>query len=344
MSKNALVSLTIVLCVAAAGVGGYLATKSATTVSSGLSAAGASAPEASRPSQTPAAGAVEPPAPQASSASAQVAATEVQPVPDAPAPLRPVGTANRPMTKPAPAMTKSPLRTSGPADQPGPASAPAATSAAPAPADPQPPVPVPVTETPVPVVPPVETPAATTTPSVPEPQFDEVEVEADSVLGIKVDSTVHSETARIEDPVEAHVSRDLRIGSLVAVPAGTRVLGVVTQVERGGKMRNKSRLAIRFHTLVLPDGTRTTIQSEPVFREGEGPGQEAAGKVGAAAAGGALLGAILGGRKGAMIGGSVGAAGGTAAVMAGDRNAAVLKAGTSLTIRLVRPVTVLVAR
>jgi hypothetical protein len=66
--------------------------------------------------------------------------------------------------------------------------------------------------------------------------------------------------------------------------------------------------------------------------------------MGAAAAGGAILGAILGGKKGAAIGGSVGAAGGAAAVMAGDRNAAVLQAGTSVTVRLLRPVTVVVAR
>jgi outer membrane lipoprotein SlyB len=66
--------------------------------------------------------------------------------------------------------------------------------------------------------------------------------------------------------------------------------------------------------------------------------------VGGAAVGGAILGAILGGGKGAAIGGSVGAAGGTAAVMAGGRNPAVLTSGTSLTVRLNQPVTIVVER
>ena len=44
--------------------------------------------------------------------------------------------------------------------------------------------------------------------------------------------------------------------------------------------------------------------------------------------GGAIIGAIIGGAKGAAIGDATGAAGGGAVVMAGDRNAATLPAGT----------------
>jgi len=62
--------------------------------------------------------------------------------------------------------------------------------------------------------------------------------------------------------------------------------------------------------------------------------------VGGAAVGGAILGAILGGAKGAVIGSTAGAGAGTAVVMAGDRNAATLPAGTPMTVRLLAPVTV----
>ena len=44
------------------------------------------------------------------------------------------------------------------------------------------------------------------------------------------------------------------------------------------------------------------------------------------------------------FGGSIGAAGGAAAVISGDRNPAVLKAGTAVTVRLLQPVPVLVSR
>ncbi len=178
----------------------------------------------------------------------------------------------------------------------------------------------------------------------PAADFEELVVSADSVIGLQLDTTVTSETARLEDPVEAHVTRDVRVGGRVAIPAGTRVSGSVTQVERGGKVKERARLGLRFHTLVFADGSRTQLITEPVYREGASPGKESSARIGGAAIGGALLGAILGGGRGAAIGGAIGAAGGTAATMAGGRNAAVLQAGSSVTVRLNAPVIIEVER
>ena len=84
------------------------------------------------------------------------------------------------------------------------------------------------------------------------------------------------------------------------------------------------------------------IQTDAVYREGDSPAQASAAKIGGAAIGGAILGAIMGGARGAVIGGTTGAAGGTAAVMAGSRKPASLPAGTSVTVRVLSPVTVTV--
>lgn len=337
MSKHVIVGLTVVLCVLAAGVGGYFATR--TGIVQTAPAPAANAVPAEPVQESAPAPATQPPVEGLAASVAPTAAPEPPPV--ATAPVRAREKSVQPARKSPPASQTAPRRpVADPAapsvvlQTPPAAGTAVGLSGAEPPVVTLPPVELPVASLPEPVAPPAE----------PEPQFDEVEVEADSVLGLKIDSTVHSEIARVEDPVEAHVSRDVRVGSLVAIPAGSRVLGVVTQVEKGGKMRNRARLGIRFHTLVMGDGTRTTIQTDAIYREGEAPGQEAASKMGAAAAGGAILGAILGGKKGAAIGGSMGAAGGAAAVMAGDRNAAVLQAGTSVTVRLLRPVTVMVAR
>ena len=182
-----------------------------------------------------------------------------------------------------------------------------------------------------------ETPPA---PAVPETV--ELVVPADAVLGLQVERTVTSETARVEDRVEARVTRDVRVGDRVAIPAGSVVQGSVMEVERGGKVKERARLGIRFHTVVLADGSRLNIRTDSVVREGASPANESAAKIGGAAIGGAILGAILGGGKGAVIGGSVGAAGGTAATMAGGRNPAILPAGTTVSVRVQQPVTVTV--
>lgn len=196
----------------------------------------------------------------------------------------------------------------------------------------------------VPVTPPVAEPVVPQEPPPPQKTFEELVVSADSVIGLRIESTVSSEVARVEDPVEARVTRDVRVGSAVVIPSGSRVLGSVIQVERGGKMKTAARIGVRFHTLVLSDNTRMPMQTEAIYREGKSPGNESAAKVGGAAVGGAILGAIIGGGKGAAIGGAIGAAGGTGAVMAGGRNPAVLSSGTSLTVRLSQPVTIVVER
>jgi hypothetical protein len=192
---------------------------------------------------------------------------------------------------------------------------------------------------------PVEDRAPLESPRAPEPPqkvFDELVVSANSVIGLETDNRISSETARIEDRVEARVTRDVKVGDTIAIPAGSRAIGSVIQVERGGKFKERARLGIRFTTLVLADGTRLPMSTETIYREGEAPGNSSAAKIGGGAIGGAILGAILGGAKGAAIGATAGAGGGVAAVQVGDRQEVTLPAGSPMTVRLLTPLTVTV--
>jgi hypothetical protein len=176
------------------------------------------------------------------------------------------------------------------------------------------------------------------------PQFEELVLPASSVIGLQVETALSSERARLEDRVDARVTRDVLVNGRVAIPAGSRVFGSVTLVDRGGKVKGTARLGIRFHTLVLADGSEVALNTEPFYRDGESPAGDSAKKIGGATAVGAILGGILGGGKGAVIGGATGAAGGTAAAMAGDRNAAVVAAGSIVTVHLSAPATIQVEK
>ena len=132
------------------------------------------------------------------------------------------------------------------------------------------------------------------------------------MIGLKIQSSLSSERARVEDDVEARVVRDVRVGTEVAIPAGSRALGSVMVVERGGKFKERARLGIRFHTLVLGDGSRLPITTDTIYRYGEAPGDGSAKKIGGGAVAGAILGAIIGGAKGAAVGATAGAGGGSA--------------------------------
>ena len=235
------------------------------------------------------------------------------------------------VTRPAPiARTVPPRRPVAPAPAP--------------PAHPVPPAPAAV-ETRAPIPAPIEPPrVAYPPPAVPQPRFEDLEVPAESVIGLEIDTTVSSETARVEDEVIARVTREVRVGDRVVIPAGARAHGEVTLVERGARVRERARLAVRFTSIVLADGTRVPIDTEPIYREGSSVRNENAAKIGGGAIGGAIIGGILGGAKGAAIGGSIGAGAGTAAVAAGGRNAATLPSGAPVTVRIERPVTVTVER
>jgi hypothetical protein len=175
------------------------------------------------------------------------------------------------------------------------------------------------------------------------PQFVELTVPEDSVLGLQIETELTSERASVEDEVVAEVTRDVRVDDRVAIPSGARAHGQVVVVERGGRLRERARLGIRFTSIALADGTRVPLLTDTIYREGSSPGGESAAKIGGGAIGGAIIGGILGGVRGAAIGGSVGAGAGSAAVMAGGRNAATLPAGTPITVRLIEPATVTVA-
>ena len=164
------------------------------------------------------------------------------------------------------------------------------------------------------------------------------------MIGLQVETAVSSEQAKVEDPVKARVTRDVRVHDQVAIPAGARAEGSVTLVDKGGKLKDQARLGIRFHTIVLADGTRVPINTETIYRDGESPARDSAAKIGGGAVGGAVLGAILGGKKGALIGSTVGAGAGGTAVAMSEPSTATLQAGSTVTVRMSAPATVTVEK
>ncbi len=194
---------------------------------------------------------------------------------------------------------------------------------------------------------PLENTTVERAPLVPEPPrktYDELVIPADSVDRTSGRKRRQQRAGEGRRPVRARVTRDVRVRDQVAIPAGARAEGSITLVEQGGRLKDQARLGIRFHTIVLADGTRLPINTETIYREGESPARESAAKIGGGAVGGAVLGAIFGGKKGAVIGSTVGAAGGGVAVAASEPNAATLPAGSTVTVRVGSPATVTVER
>ena len=332
MSSRMLAGLLVAGCLTAAGGGAYVAVRQ-NAAASAAPAQEPPVPAAADPAARPVS---ETEAVVGGAPSAQPQEPAAPPVtaPPAPAPAPAAVRSQASRETRAQARRETPQPAPLPRREKPPATAPEAPAAAPAPAE-HPNTVVPSTAQ--------QTEQAIDAPRAPEappaPQLEEVVLPSASVIGLQVDTALTSERARVEDRVDARVTRDVMADGRVASPAGARVIGSVTTVERGGKMKERARLGVRFHTLVLADGSEVPLRTETIYREGESPTGESARKIGGAAIGGAILGAIMGGGKGAAIGATTGAAGGTAVVMAGDRNAATLSPGTVVTVRLSAPAT-----
>jgi hypothetical protein len=341
VSRKALVlSLVGATCVGAAAAGGFVAMRM-NTADRALADAGAPNAPATTVASVPVASTTRAPADASSAAPADAPA----PAPDATtsAPPAPAVPARAPRTSPRTdhaTPTRSVAMTPAPA--PSHVVTPDATDATAPPPPPAPAVAAP--PPPPPTDPPDGTLDAAAPPIDPQPTFDDVTVKTDSVIGLSLDTPVSSATARVEDRVTAHTTRDVLVDGRVAIPHNSRLEGVVTLVQHGGKFKDQSRIGLKFTTLYLPDNTKFGIQTDPIFRDGEAPSNEAASRVGAGGILGAILGAVVGGKKGAAIGAAAGAGGGAATVAASDANAATIPSGVPMTVRLTAPVTVTVAR
>jgi hypothetical protein len=123
------------------------------------------------------------------------------------------------------------------------------------------------------------------------------------------------------------------IGERTALPAGATLSGMVTDVERAGRVKGKSLLSLRF-TDVIIDGERTSIATNPITVEGEGDMKGDATKIGVGAGVGAVVGGILGGGSGAAKGAAIGGGAGTGVVLATRGKDVALASGTTLTTEL----------
>jgi hypothetical protein len=184
-------------------------------------------------------------------------------------------------------------------------------------------------------------PAAPETSAAPAPAYRDITVPAGTTLAIDLGSAVASDSSHVEDPVRGTLRRGIRINGVEAIPAGTRVLGYVTEATRSGRVKGRARIAFRFTQLDLPGpGERVAIRTGTIAREAQATKKDDAVKIGAGAAAGTVIGAIVGGGDGAAKGAAIGGGAGTGVVLATRGKEVRLVPGTDLSVKLQQPITI----
>lgn len=135
---------------------------------------------------------------------------------------------------------------------------------------------------------------------------------------------------------------------------GAVIEGVVTKVERSGRVAGRSDLTLNFQSIRFrngntsefagfidsvrtADGERVTVDNEGTVTDSDSQTRKTATRGGIGAAIGAIIGGITGGGQGAAIGAAVGAGAGAGTVIAQGRDDIRLLRGTEFTIRSSAP-------
>ena len=156
-----------------------------------------------------------------------------------------------------------------------------------------------------------------------------------SEMDVRLVTALTSDTAKVEDAVEATTMVDLYRGDELIVPSGSRLTGYVSSVDRASRTDRKGALTIQF-TRLLVNGRGTDVRAS-VLKALESDGIKGElPQIGAGAGVGAILGGILGGAKGAIAGILIGGGGVMVATEGKDVH---LPEGTVLRVRFDEAVT-----
>jgi hypothetical protein len=161
-------------------------------------------------------------------------------------------------------------------------------------------------------------------------------IPAGQELDVRLNTTLSSKTAKVEQRFEATTVADVTQNGTVLLPAGSTVRGVVSAVDPADRIHRAGSLTLSFDEINVRGRTYPMrAMATNVFESGGI--RDEAGTAGIGAGAGAILGGVLGGLKGAILGAVIGAGGAIAATEGKDIE---LPAGSIIRIRLDSPVTV----
>jgi hypothetical protein len=171
------------------------------------------------------------------------------------------------------------------------------------------------------------------------PTYREVTIPSGTTLPLTLLTPVTSDSSRVEDAVNAELTDAVAVDGREALPAGTKVTGVVTTADGAGRVKGRALVALHFTSLNTA-GERYEMSTEQVSRQAPATKGEDAVKIGIGAGAGAAIGAILGGKEGAAEGAAVGGGAGTGVVLATKGKEVRLGSGADVTTQLTAPLRV----
>jgi hypothetical protein len=153
-------------------------------------------------------------------------------------------------------------------------------------------------------------------------------------IQVMLEQPLSSETANVEDRVEASTVQAIQVDGRTVVPAGAILTGYVAEVRSNKRLRKDGLLRLEFNTLTPEGGQPMNINSQVISVSETRQSDNTLRNGGIGAVLGAVVGGIFEGKKGAVIGAVVGGTGGALATHGQEVE---LPQGTLITLRLDGP-------
>ncbi|MDA0205999.1 MAG: hypothetical protein O3A53_04825 [Acidobacteria bacterium] len=157
-------------------------------------------------------------------------------------------------------------------------------------------------------------------------------------LVVRTTSSLSTKTNDSGETFAASLEEPLEIDGVVLAPKGSKVTGIVTSSDDGGRVKGVAQLGIALTEIVV-NGKTYPISSGTFVQSAKKTVTKDAQKVGIGAGIGAAIGAIAGGGDGAAKGAGIGAGAGTATVLGTRGDPAVIPAESVINFTLSESIT-----
>ena len=139
------------------------------------------------------------------------------------------------------------------------------------------------------------------------------------------------------DPFSVTTVEPIVVNGTTVVPSGSRIDGVLHDVQASGRIKDRARMTLVFQTIVDATGKTHAISASPLTIKAASETRNDVLKIAGGGAAGAIIGAISGKKNGAVIGAAAGAGAGTILVLATKGDDVELGQGVKLSVQTTGP-------
>src|SRR5580693_9095547 len=158
-------------------------------------------------------------------------------------------------------------------------------------------------------------------------------------LDVVLDQSISTAANRSGEPFQAILASAIVVDEKTVIPRDALVKGHIVDARPSGHLRGVARLELTLDSVEV-NGQTYEIATGDLGRRGKNHNKRNGILIGGGAGMGAVIGGVAGGGVGALIGSSVGAGAGTAGAAFTGKKDIRVPAETTLSFRLVRPVTI----